>query len=108
MAKEKKEDKKKEAVKPVKPDNIGRNDPCYCGSGKKYKKCHLQEDEAAEHKLLTERDSQQKAEAAKVAEENKENKPVQEKHTHKDNYKANLHGTNNSTRTLFNRKLGDG
>jgi len=21
---------------------IGRNDPCYCGSGKKYKKCHLQ------------------------------------------------------------------
>ena len=20
---------------------IGRNDPCYCGSGKKYKKCHL-------------------------------------------------------------------
>jgi preprotein translocase subunit SecA len=21
-------------------DKIGRNDPCYCGSGKKYKKCH--------------------------------------------------------------------
>ena len=21
--------------------NIGRNDPCFCGSGKKYKKCHL-------------------------------------------------------------------
>ncbi|MGH3003332.1 MAG: SEC-C metal-binding domain-containing protein, partial [Gaiellaceae bacterium] len=21
-------------------ENIGRNDPCYCGSGKKYKKCH--------------------------------------------------------------------
>ncbi|MCA9561086.1 MAG: SEC-C domain-containing protein, partial [Myxococcales bacterium] len=19
---------------------IGRNDPCHCGSGKKYKKCH--------------------------------------------------------------------
>ena len=19
---------------------LGRNDPCYCGSGKKYKKCH--------------------------------------------------------------------
>ncbi|HET6279676.1 MAG TPA: tetratricopeptide repeat protein [Polyangia bacterium] len=25
----------------------GRNDPCPCGSGKKYKKCHLQGDEAA-------------------------------------------------------------
>ena len=25
----------------------GRNDPCPCGSGKKYKKCHRSEDEAA-------------------------------------------------------------
>jgi hypothetical protein len=23
----------------------GRNDPCWCGSGKKYKKCHLHEDD---------------------------------------------------------------
>ena len=23
-------------------DKIGRNDPCYCGSGKKYKHCHMQ------------------------------------------------------------------
>jgi hypothetical protein len=23
----------------------GRNDPCHCGSGRKYKKCHLEEDE---------------------------------------------------------------
>jgi preprotein translocase subunit SecA len=22
------------------PDKVGRNDPCPCGSGKKYKKCH--------------------------------------------------------------------
>jgi preprotein translocase subunit SecA len=21
-------------------DRIGRNDPCWCGSGKKFKKCH--------------------------------------------------------------------
>lgn len=26
---------------------IGRNDPCPCGSGKKYKKCHMMQDEAA-------------------------------------------------------------
>jgi methionyl aminopeptidase len=25
----------------------GRNDPCWCGSGRKYKKCHLGQDEAA-------------------------------------------------------------
>jgi uncharacterized protein YecA (UPF0149 family) len=23
-------------------DKVGRNDPCPCGSGKKYKKCHGQ------------------------------------------------------------------
>ena len=27
---------------------LGRNDPCYCGSGKKYKQCHLKIDQAAE------------------------------------------------------------
>ena len=26
------------------PD-LGRNDPCWCGSGKKYKRCHLKSDE---------------------------------------------------------------
>ena len=24
---------------------LGRNEPCWCGSGKKYKKCHLDSDE---------------------------------------------------------------
>ncbi len=34
------------ASKPVKRSvMIGRNDPCWCGSGKKYKNCHLREDE---------------------------------------------------------------
>ena len=26
----------------------GRNDPCHCGSGKKYKKCHLADDAEAD------------------------------------------------------------
>ena len=25
--------------------DLQRNEPCWCGSGRKYKKCHLQEDE---------------------------------------------------------------
>ena len=29
--------------------NIGRNDPCPCGSGKKFKRCHL----GREHELLS-------------------------------------------------------
>src|SRR5215813_10388259 len=30
--------------------NIGRNDPCHCSSGKKYKKCCLEKDEEARRK----------------------------------------------------------
>ena len=32
----------------VKPPKVGRNDPCPCGSGKKYKKCHEAFDEKME------------------------------------------------------------
>ena len=38
----------------------GRNDPCWCGSGTKYKKCHLSSDEAEARK---DRDLQKEAEA---------------------------------------------
>jgi SEC-C motif domain protein len=36
------EDGKTPSVKPVRNEGprVGRNDPCTCGSGKKYKKCH--------------------------------------------------------------------
>jgi preprotein translocase subunit SecA len=27
-------------------NRLGRNDPCWCGSGKKYKNCHLKEDQS--------------------------------------------------------------
>jgi tetratricopeptide (TPR) repeat protein len=30
----------------------GRNDPCHCGSGQKYKRCCLPKDQAAEHSAL--------------------------------------------------------
>jgi preprotein translocase subunit SecA len=31
----------------VEGSKLGRNDPCHCGSGKKYKQCHLAKDEDA-------------------------------------------------------------
>nr|MBA3455548.1 SEC-C domain-containing protein [Deltaproteobacteria bacterium] len=37
---------KGETVRREKP-KVGRNDPCPCGSGKKYKKCHGKDEEAA-------------------------------------------------------------
>lgn len=30
-------------------EKIGRNDPCWCGSGKKYKTCHMVQDEKMHH-----------------------------------------------------------
>jgi len=31
---------------PKKAMNLGRNEPCWCGSGKKYKRCHYESDQA--------------------------------------------------------------
>jgi len=35
------------ALGPVRGGRLGRNAPCWCGSGKKYKKCHLNKDDHA-------------------------------------------------------------
>ncbi|MCC6652192.1 MAG: preprotein translocase subunit SecA [Candidatus Eisenbacteria bacterium] len=38
-------------LRPIQPvrnaPRVGRNDPCWCGSGKKYKKCHMASDEGS-------------------------------------------------------------
>lgn len=39
--------------------SAGRNDPCPCGSGKKYKKCHLRDDEASAVAPVAAPDSQE-------------------------------------------------
>ena len=31
--------------------NLGRNDLCWCGSGKKYKRCHMEIDEKKRSKV---------------------------------------------------------
>jgi tetratricopeptide (TPR) repeat protein len=42
----------------------GRNDPCHCGSGKKYKRCCLQQDQIAESAALAQAAAARAAEAA--------------------------------------------
>ena len=42
---------------------IGRNDPCPCGSGKKYKDCHEPEGQAFLEKLAKKEDKQHRKEA---------------------------------------------
>ena len=48
--------------------STGRNDTCPCGSGKKYKKCHLAEDETARSAVLKAKEEEAKARAAEEAE----------------------------------------
>jgi hypothetical protein len=47
---------------------IGRNDPCHCGSGQKYKKCHEATDEAARSAELAAASAAALAKAAASAE----------------------------------------
>lgn len=54
---------------------IGRNDPCHCGSGQKYKKCHLAQDDAAKSAELAAQ-AAQAAQAAADADEGSEEAPA--------------------------------
>jgi SEC-C motif-containing protein len=61
----------KKSTDPAPPAKLpGRNDPCHCGSGKKYKKCHEEKDAAAQHTILEKKWQEgEKAAAQKAAEE---------------------------------------
>ncbi len=56
------------SLEAVRLKTAGRNDDCPCGSGKKYKKCHLRSDEEAVSKQMTEAQSKADNSAAKEAE----------------------------------------
>jgi hypothetical protein len=60
-------------VATIEKKDLGRNDPCHCGSGKKYKTCHLEKDEAAGRKARTK--AAETAEAAPEAEAPAEGTP---------------------------------
>ena len=71
---------------------MGRNDPCHCGSGKKYKQCHLDKDEASAREA--------RAAAAVEAEKNApEPEPV------KENEKA---GSKSHDKATFHEQRGRG
>src|SRR5438309_120357 len=61
-------DKTKATETPKHPD-LGRNDPCHCGSGKKYKKCCMAKDEAAERTVLDEQWAKASKDQAKEEEQ---------------------------------------
>jgi preprotein translocase subunit SecA len=44
---------KPETVRKTSKEKIGRNDPCWCGSGKKYKQCHMKQDQRERRERMT-------------------------------------------------------
>jgi hypothetical protein len=59
---------------------LGRNDPCHCGSGKKYKACHLETDEAAAREARKALQEKQQAEAPAPAEASADAPPAEHAH----------------------------
>jgi septal ring factor EnvC (AmiA/AmiB activator) len=60
--------------------NAGRNDTCPCGSGKKYKKCHLQADEKSYSAALAKAREEAAAEAAEAEGDEPEDKKEGQAH----------------------------
>jgi len=85
------------------PSKLGRNDPCHCGSGKKYKKCHLSLDEEAERKQLAKTEIPKlDPETKKPGDKTPHNKPSQTRHPTSHSAK----GGGGFMRSIFNRKTG--
>ncbi len=83
--------------------NLGRNDPCHCGSGKKYKQCHLAEDEA---KARSERVKAAEAAPAPSTEEAAAPAHTGPKHQTRQPWKKTATNTHGFGKTSLPRKVG--
>ncbi len=89
-------------VNPTIHPNLGRNDPCHCGSGRKYKHCCLDKDEAATRAAG--------AEAAETASTEAQNTtpPRQSKHQTYQPWRKSAANTKGFHRISTPRKVGGG
>jgi hypothetical protein len=87
----------------------GRNEPCHCGSGKKYKNCHLDKDEEA-LRAIRGKDSEAKAPAEEPKAEAPAGAPVLPKHATHQPWKKGAASTNTRgfQRMSAPRKTGGG
>jgi hypothetical protein len=83
----------------------GRNDSCHCGSGKKYKKCHLAADEIEDRKRHQEEAARLAAAAPPPAETDEKGKPAPIK-SGRENFHASSAARNTRGKSIFQRKVG--
>jgi hypothetical protein len=82
--------------------NLGRNDPCHCGSGKKYKQCHLAEDEAKARTERTKAAEEAPVQAAEAAAPT----PTGPRHQTRQPWKKTATNTHGFGKTSLPRKVG--
>ncbi|MEO5760839.1 MAG: SEC-C metal-binding domain-containing protein [Vicinamibacteria bacterium] len=90
---------------------LGRNDPCHCGSGKKYKQCHLDADETAgrEGRALAAAEAEKNAPAPEPAKDGeKPGKKAHEKTSFHDQQGRGGPNTKGFQRASAVRKVGVG
>lgn len=85
---------------------LGRNDPCHCGSGKKYKQCHLAADEAKAREARAQAVEQQPA--APADEESAPAPSRLAKHQTRQPWKKTATNTQGFGKTSLPRKVGGG
>lgn len=92
------------------PKTLGRNDPCHCGSGKKYKQCHLAQDEAAAREQRQQAQAAQ-GEAAPAAETEASARPMPNQPQRKGGaqpWKRSSQNTRGFAKVSATRKVGSG
>jgi hypothetical protein len=88
------------------PGSLGRNDPCHCGSGKKYKQCHLAQDEAAEREARAK--AADKAPAPAAEETSAKAAPAVPRNKTHQPWKRTAQNTRGFQKVAGTRKVGSG
>ena len=86
--------------------NLGRNDRCHCGSGKKYKQCCLSKDEEAARKARLEEEETQPQEAESASPQAPEPPRVHERRHATAQPWRKTQGPRNMPRFSAPRKIG--
>jgi hypothetical protein len=86
---------------------LGRNDPCHCGSGRKYKQCCLAKDEAAEREARAKAAEKAAAEPAPSTETQKAAPHATPRHATRQPWKGHTN-TRGFQKVSTPRKVGSG
>jgi hypothetical protein len=91
------------------PSTLGRNDPCHCGSGKKYKACHLGPDEAKAREVRAKvAEDAPAAASAEAPAEPAKSAPATPRHGTRQPWKGGIQNTRGFQKVTASRKVGGG